>query len=191
MFGKISLLQASVLLVGLCASFTDIRFGKIYNKLTLPTAILGFAYSTFMFGLDGALQAVSGVLLGLLLYGWMFGLRILGGGDVKLLMAFGAWMGAHSVFEVAILGILLGGAFSAMLLIVSGRIVSFIKRMYHFLLTVFVAELEVEPPKIDKNLKMAFGIPISIAAVWVSWTHPLDQWMMESGLESLGLFSWK
>ena len=174
MFGKISLTQIVIPWIGLCASLTDLRFGKIYNKLTVPSALIGFIYSFSMWGVSGSVQSILGFGLGFLLYGWMFGLRILGGGDVKLLMALGAWVGPSCVFEIAVLGVLLGGIFSFVVLLVTGNLISFFRRMEFFFITLFMRELEIQPPEINKTLKMPFGVPISIAAVWVIFAHPLN-----------------
>jgi prepilin peptidase CpaA len=106
----------------------------------------------------------------------MFWLGVMGGGDVKLLMALGAWGGLAFTEEVAVLGVLLGGALAVALLASRGRLLAFIGKMRRFLLTVFVKELELELPKVDRKLTMPFGIPIAAAAIWSAVAHPLLSW---------------
>jgi prepilin peptidase CpaA len=175
-FGQIELFHYGILVISITAIITDLIWGKIFNWFTLPTALSGLVLSSYFLGWSGGLQSTLGLAAGFIFYGWMFGLRILGGGDVKLLMALGAWGGFRYTEEVALLGLILGGLFSLGLLIVSGKIVGFSRRMYHFLLSVFVKELELQFPKVDKTLTMPFGIPISIAAMWIAIASPLEGW---------------
>lgn len=175
MFGKIEgiqCVQVAVLVISAIATATDLSRGKVYNWLTLPAAILGILVSLIFEGGHGFVQSLLGILSGLLLYGWMFHFRFLGGGDVKLLMALGAWGGFHFTVEVALLGVLIGGLFSLGMLILRGRLVSFLKRIYVFLISIFVKELEVHLPKVDQKLTMPFALPISIAAVWILFGQP-------------------
>ena len=120
--------------------------------------------------------ALLAVLLGLVLYGWMFGIGVLGGGDVKLLMAFGAWGGTRYVADVALLGIMLGGVFGVFHLILRGRAVVFARKLYRFVLSVLVKELALETPAVDRKLKMPFGLPMAVAAAWVALDNPLEKW---------------
>jgi prepilin peptidase CpaA len=156
-------------MISVIATITDLFFGKIYNWLTAPAALIGLGVSFYLFGWSGILQSVAALLVGLALYGWIFGIRMIGGGDVKLLMALGAWGGIRYTFDVALLGVVLGGAMSIGVLLYKGKLFAFSRRMYYFLLSVLIKELEPQALKVDKNIKMPFGIPISIAAVWVAF----------------------
>ncbi len=181
MYGKIDFISYVILGAAVAVTVMDLLRGRIYNWFTIPFALCGFLVSSFCLGWQGSGQALLGFLAGFLFYGWMFGLRILGGGDVKYLMALGAWGGWRYAEEVAILGILIGGLMSFGILCITGRIFDFLRRIREFLLSIFISELEVQLPKVDKTSKMPFGIPISIAAVWVAFAHPF---------ESLGIQLW-
>ena len=93
MSGKIEFINYVILSVAIIAAMTDLFSGKIYNWLTVPTALGGFLAAGMCFGWTGIGQAFLGFIAGFVLYGWMFGLRFVGAGDVKLLMALGAWGG--------------------------------------------------------------------------------------------------
>jgi len=154
----------------------DLFRGRIYNWFTFPALISGVAVSFIQFGFSGLGVSLAAVVLGFVLYGWMFWFRIMGGGDIKLLMALGAWGGVKFVAETAILGVALGGVMALILLIFSGRIIDFLKRMYRFFLTLIVKELEFEAPKIDRKFTMPYGIPIAAAAIWISLGDPFYKW---------------
>jgi Flp pilus assembly protein protease CpaA len=158
------------------AALTDIIWGKIYNYFTLSLSLAGIITLTTFSGFGGLWHSLLGIAGSLLLYGWMFKLGHMGGGDVKFLMALGAWGGLYYAFEVALLGIFLGGVISILTLLFKGRMTHFWKRTYASLLSIFIKELEFEPIKIDRELTMPFGIPLSIAAVWVLYQNPLRTW---------------
>lgn len=174
--GKIDIATTAICLLAILATGSDIAFGRIFNWLTLPMGAAAIAYAGYAHGMPGVGSSLLGVLAGLLLYGWMFALRVLGGGDVKLLMALGAWGGAHYAFDVALLGVMLGGVMALIWLTVRGKIAGFVQRAYRFIRSVVVRELEVEKFVVDRKVTMPFGIPISIAAVWVQLASPFEHW---------------
>jgi Flp pilus assembly protein protease CpaA len=163
--------------IALIALITDLTRSKIYNWLTLPALVAGVAVQSCLGGWGGLAQSGLGVLAGLVLFGWMFWTGAMGGGDVKLLMAIGAWVGPGQTAETALLSIALGGAFALVIMIATGRIVDFSRRLYHSVMTLFVRELEFEMPKLNTRWKMPFGVPLSIASVWNLFGHPLSGWL--------------
>jgi prepilin peptidase CpaA len=171
-----SISSFAIFLLAAVASVTDVARGRIYNWLTLPLTLAALIFATVTQSWSGLGHSLLGLALGLLLYGWMFWIGVLGGGDVKLLMAFGAWGGAQYVGEVALMGILLGGAMSILMLLSQGHLVNFGKKLYRFILSLAVKELEVEMVQVNRKLTMPFGVPISLAAVWVLLGHPLEHW---------------
>ncbi len=171
MFGKIEFCHYVIFFLSLVAAVTDLTWGKIFNWLTFPSILIGIFYSGYAVHGVGVPQALMGSLGGLLFYGWIYGLGFMGAGDVKLLMALGAWGGFDFVQKVAFLGIILGGVFGFFLIVFSGRFFQIYRKFYTFFLSIFIHELEFIPPKIDKTLKMPFGVPIAVAAIWVLFGH--------------------
>ncbi len=176
-----------VVLVALIAAFTDLRYRKIFNWLTLPAMGIGLAISFAAAGVQGVLFGLVGIVIALLAFGWMWGVNILGAGDVKLLMAFASLAGAaHAngtngvgyVTDLALLSLIVGGFAAALILAVKGRLGPFFKKFYRFLLTATNRNLETEFPKADPTLKMPFGIAIAIATCWVWFDNPLVRWGM-------------
>ncbi|MBC7691384.1 MAG: prepilin peptidase [Methylotenera sp.] len=180
MSGKIELIPAVIIAVSLLAAATDLLRGKIYNWLTVPVMVLGLIVSFQNGGWSAFGYSAASIALGLALYGWMFLIRVMGAGDVKLLMALGAWGGLWFTFDVAALGVLLGGVMAAVLLTFKGRIAAFARQIYQFFLTLFVRELEVQVPKIDRKLTMPYGVPIAAAAIWVALANPFVKWGIHS-----------
>jgi prepilin peptidase CpaA len=80
-----------VLLAVICV-FTDLRYGKIYNKLTYPAVVLGIALSFFHSHPD-PYQSIAGLFGALCFYGLLRKFSGMGAGDVKLMAAVGALKG--------------------------------------------------------------------------------------------------
>jgi prepilin peptidase CpaA len=92
------------LLLLLCwAAADDIRSRRIRNWLTLAMLLGGIAQSFAVFGAARTvtpLASVLGLLVGLGLPLVLFAIGALGGGDVKLLMGIGAWLGPQAVLFI-------------------------------------------------------------------------------------------
>jgi prepilin peptidase CpaA len=86
-----------VLLLTLACAVTDIRRGKIYNKLTYPSAALGLGLS-FVLAPPDTLLSAAGLLGALIGYGLLWRIGGMGAGDVKLMAAVGALKGLPFVF---------------------------------------------------------------------------------------------
>ena len=167
MFGKIEVVNGVILSISLIAAVTDFFWGKIYNWLTAPAVLCGILASGYFMGLEGVGLSVCGCCVGLGIYGGFFALKMMGGGDVKLLMALGALGGVYFTVHVATVSILIGGAMSFVFLLVSGKITSFLSRITLFLMSLLIKELEPHFPKIDQSSVMPFGVAIALGAFGV------------------------
>ena len=174
-FGRIDPSQIALFSAAFVALITDLKSGRIFNWLTFPLLLVGLAYGVATGGPQGLLQSLSGVGVGLLLFAWIFWLGHMGGGDVKLLIGFGAWVGPKETVEIALVAVLLGGALALLQLLIRGRARDFFERVRRFFLSLVVRELEFEALKINRALTLPFGVPLSMAAVLVELSHPLQR----------------
>lgn len=176
MLGRTDLQPAQVyaiIALAIIAGACDLARGRIFNWVTVPGCVLGLVAAPFLAGWGGLADAFVGALLGLALYGALFWFQIVGGGDVKFLAALGAWGGSSYVLDTAFLGVVFGGVMAAGVLAVRGRLADFARRMHQFFRSILVKGLEPEKPKLDTQLKMLFGIPIAVAAIWIAVGGPL------------------
>jgi prepilin peptidase CpaA len=93
----------------------DVRTRRIPNVLTLSGAVAGLLYHLATSGLGGLQTAAAGWMLGLLLLLPYFALGGMGGGDVKLVAALGAWLGPWETFWLAMYAGIAGGVLGSSL----------------------------------------------------------------------------
>jgi prepilin peptidase CpaA len=99
----------AAVLVAFVACAFDLRTRRIPNALTFGAALAGLVFHRLTGGTDGAMVAAGGWAVGLLLFLPFFVLRGMGGGDVKLLAALGAWIGPQQVVWLAVYTGIAGG----------------------------------------------------------------------------------
>jgi prepilin peptidase CpaA len=94
------------------ATVIDLRSQRIPNALTIPTALVALAYHLLFQGPQGLWFSFAGLGLGLGLMLAPFLCGVMGGGDVKLMAAVGAWVGPQVVLTAFLLTSLAGGAYA-------------------------------------------------------------------------------
>ena len=98
-----------VLGVVLTAAVIDVRTHRIPNMLTFGSAAAAFVYYASTGGLHGLGVSAGGWAVGVALFLPLFLVRGMGGGDVKLLGAVGAWLGPMGVLYAGLYSVLAGG----------------------------------------------------------------------------------
>lgn len=94
---------ATVALFTAAAAATDLKTRKLPNWLTVPGLLAGLVFHASTNGLGGLATSLGGFAtgFGILLVLWLIGGG--GGGDVKLMGALGAWLGARLTIYVFLL----------------------------------------------------------------------------------------
>lgn len=83
----------AVLVLTGVAAYTDLRYHRIKNWLTIPFFVAGWIYQYWAHGPAGLLDGLYGFMLG---FGTYFALWMIaggGGGDTKLMGAISVWLG--------------------------------------------------------------------------------------------------
>lgn len=153
--------------VALVAAITDYRSGKIYNWLTLPALLFGFIVSVVV-GLPTLAAAAAGVGLAALFFIPLFLTGVLGGGDVKLLMAMGTVLGARGIFELSCASILIAALGAVVLLVTHKRVKPFFSELTMFFRTLLTPGLSVQWPRLSREIKAPFGLAIFWAFLYVT-----------------------
>ena len=113
-----------MLLAFVCACCAiDLRTRRIPNALSGTAAVLGVALNTLHAGAPGLLWSVAGCALMLSVLLAPFALGGIGGGDVKMMAAVGAFLGPRLAFLGLTAGMIIGGVVMALHLVRLGRLV--------------------------------------------------------------------
>jgi prepilin peptidase CpaA len=124
--------------IGLTAAIIDWRTGKIPNWLTLPALALAPLVHFAALGGPGLAFSVFGLLgCGLLPY-FLFRMDAMGGGDVKLLAALGAWNGLALGGEILLVALLLATAQAVVTLVRRKRFLFVARQSWQVLANVFL-----------------------------------------------------
>lgn len=107
MIHTIAIVSLAVLL--LSSVCTDLAYGKIFNKITYPCMILGMWLSLLEYGWQGLASSFGGVLVVLLPCLFLIPLAGIGGGDMKMMMAAGSFVGFHVVLWAMAYSAVFGG----------------------------------------------------------------------------------
>jgi len=120
----------SILLLALIiAVVTDLKTRKIYDKLTVPVALIGITLNGVFFGFSGLKNSVIGWVVGVAIF-MLFGL---GGGDVKLMGAVGALKGwLFTLTSIMYIGIA-GGIFVIIYLIWKGEMLKTLTNSFNMI----------------------------------------------------------
>ena len=105
------------------AAFLDLRSRRIPNWLTLPGVVAGLSINAYEAGWTGLKNGLLGMLLALLVYGLLFAIRAMGGGDVKLMAAVGTFTGPEAWLSIFAITAVVGGVFAIVTLLTRGGLV--------------------------------------------------------------------
>ena len=108
----LGLMSVALSVLMLLAAYFDVRSRRIPNALTIS----GFAVAIvlrFIAGPGAGIDGLTGAILAFVLCLPFFVLGVLGGGDAKLLMAVGAFMGPRDLLVAMLVIASLGGIIAA------------------------------------------------------------------------------
>ena len=162
----------AVAVLALVATGWDFRTRRIPNLLTLGGALAAWLY----YGVAGGAGALGwsglGWLVGVLLFIPVFALGGLGAGDVKLIAAFGAWLGPTDVLWVAIYTAIAGGALALVVSTVRGYLGTALRNIYNMLM--FWRVMGVQPvPDLTLGTspgpRLTYALPLAVGAALTFW----------------------
>lgn len=155
------------------ALYTDLRYGKIYNRLTFPIIGLGIVIHSLR-GVNGLLFGLVGLALGIGLFFLPFALGWFGAGDVKLLGAIGALKGPEFILHTVLLTGLFGGMLSIINLI---KRKTLFKTCKNLILSLFLRsytnisldETRDESEKYTYSTAIFFGTIVTYVILHLGW----------------------
>lgn len=150
-----------VIALVLLAMYSDFRWRKIPNCLTLPAIALGFLLNFLGNSWNGLIFAFLGLLLGMGLLMLPYLLGGMGGGDVKFLGALGALLGCYSILNIFLYATLVGGAIAIVVAIANKSFLETLKKVWLLLKCVFLFRAPLAGAGLfKKSLEMPYGLAI-------------------------------
>jgi len=141
--------------------------------LTLGGALAGLAFHLYTGGWSVAATSIGGWFVGIVIFLAPFALGGLGGGDVKLLGALGAWLGPYDAFWLALYTGVAGLGLAVAFSLATGYLRTAVQNV--FVLLTFWRFNGVRPLT-EMTLaggtgpRLAYGLPIfagTLAALWL------------------------
>ena len=155
---------AGVMVVGLLMAVVeeDVRHQRIPNRLTFFGFAAAVLHATWVAGLSGLLAAFAGAAAALAVLAIPFAMRWLGAGDVKAVMALGAFFGLNAMPALLWWITVIGGAFALLTLLTRGGLLEVAQRWAgSILLTTFNQRPRYLVPVAGTTA--ATGIPFGVA----------------------------
>lgn len=161
-----------VLAIAAVACVCDLKSARIPNWLTLSAAATAIAFHTMAPQGEGLAVALRGLALGLAVFFPVFALRAMGAGDVKLLAALGAWLGATAVFWVAIYASVAGAVLALLVMIARGYLRQGFRNIRMLLMFWWVEGIKPLPSMTldaPKAVRLPYAIPITVGLAATLW----------------------
>jgi prepilin peptidase CpaA len=119
----------SALLVSVAAGVWDVREQRIPNSLTYPALLAGVAGRTAFLGWHGLSSSVLGLLLAGGIFFVLYAVRATGAGDVKLMAALGAIVGAPRALEIVLAAAVAGGVLAVFVMVYRRKVLDTLRNM--------------------------------------------------------------
>jgi len=110
------MLLAIAIALGCAAVFDDLRRNMVSNWINAVALLTGLLYHGVHGGWAGLGLAVGGSLLGFVVFLVFYWFGAMGGGDVKLMAAYGAVLGPSGILLTALLAAPIGAVIAALCL---------------------------------------------------------------------------
>jgi prepilin peptidase CpaA len=161
-----------VLAIALTACVTDLRSRRIPNLLTFGGAIAAVIFHTIVGGSAGLLAASGGWAAGLVLFLAPFALGGMGGGDLKLVAALGAWLGPEQAVWIVLYTGLAGGIMALVVAAARGYLRQALSNVWLLLAhwrAVGIRPLREVSLEGSHGPRLAYALPILAGTVLTIW----------------------
>jgi len=164
--------EAAAAVVAVAACVTDVRSRRVPNALTLPALAAGVLAHALLPGGLGPLGALGGAAVGLAVFFPFFALGGMGAGDVKLMAALGAWIGAPAIVWTALYCAIAGGVLGLVVALAHGYLSRALVNIWH-LMTFWLAHGVRPLPALTlergRGPRLPYAVPVLAGLVIALW----------------------
>lgn len=150
----------SMIGISAAAVFTDLKTGKIPNRLILAGLVLGVVFQIAEKGILGLLVFAGGAGVPILIFGLLYYLRMLGAGDIKLLCVTGGLAGPMGCLVCIFLTIFWGGFLSLGLMLYRRNLVRRMEVFFRYISQYGRGCRESYRKYTQEDAKFCFSVPV-------------------------------
>ncbi len=164
----------AALVLASIACWTDLRTRRIPNLLTFGAAGAGLVFHSLAPGGSGWQVALGGWAAGVLLFSPIFLLRGIGAGDLKLLGAFGAWLGPVMAVWVGLWGAVAGGVLALVVAFAHGYLrqaARNVRLLFAHWRVMGIRPLDAVSLDTGAGPRLAYAVPLTVGLMVALWTR--------------------
>lgn len=156
-------------LVASLGAITDVRSARLPNRLTYSALIVALVLRTAMMGWTGMKSGAIGIGIAGGLFCVLYAIGAMGGGDMKMMAAVGAWVGSAHILTVLIAIALAGGVLALVSMIFNKNLIETVRNTVRLVLYRFTSGLQPHP---DMNVqapgsrRVPFGVAIAMGTLF-------------------------
>ena len=150
------------------AIWTDLRSGLIPNRLTFSTMGLAILLHGWLNGFPGMVYSLTGLGTGFALFIFFYLTGGMGAGDVKLMAAIGAIIGAYGVLISGVLAIMAGGIYALGALCYQWGFLETCRKLSFATYGAFHQRGEAWNHDLQLPFRLRYGIPIAAGTLLFS-----------------------
>jgi len=155
-------------LVVATAIWTDLQSGLIPNWLTFPVMGLALFAHAWFGGIPGILFSMAGLGTGLGLFILLYVAGGMGAGDVKLMGAVGAIVGAYGALISGILAIMVGGIYALGAMCYQWGFLNTGRRLIHAVQGIFLMGATSFSQELALPFRLRYGLAIAVGTLLFS-----------------------
>lgn len=167
-----SVISVAALSVAAFACVCDLRTRRIPNWLTFGAAAVALVFHFITGGAGGVAQSIGGCAAGVALLILPYALGGMGAGDVKLVGALGAWLGAGDTFWLAMYTGIAGAVMAVVVSVWHGYLRQAWRNVWVLLTYWRVSGLRPFPEltlATSRGPRLAYAAPILVGTLVVLW----------------------
>lgn len=156
----------SVLIVVMAAVLCDLHKRCIPNGIIATGLAWGFFYQCIFGGGIGICLFLGGILIPVLVLGWLYYFRMIGAGDIKLLSVVGGFLGPYACMKNMITALFFGGMIALWIMVrrclVWERLLYLAEYMNDY-----VQKKEWRPYlcEVEESARFSFSVPVLFAVL--------------------------
>lgn len=156
-------------LVAFLGALTDIRAARIPNRLTYTALITAVVVRTLFLRWSGLESGAIGILLAGGAFCVLFMLGAMGGGDMKLMAAVGAWVGSRHILTVMLAIALAGGLLALVSMVFNKNSIQTVRNTVRLIGYRFTSGLQPHPEmnvQVPGSKRVPFGVAIALGTLF-------------------------